>query len=307
MPSYHQSIFVTIVYASRLVAVIELHLPHLHCYSLWPPLMSSPSHYQCRTTSLPLYSRKSFQRTSSPQKSNLLKDAPDSRGVLDFGLTSMATSKLHVVLFFALIFTLSETHTAVAEVVVSHNCESLRIEVDKLTSKIQSLGYGKPAFESFLQKVNIVSCAIYQKGLEVMAVAGKWAEPHVQTMKIVSRFQSFEYLSGKEQMSTKTVFKSYAGYHWKDLGKSAFVSFMHKVLEKKAQVEKWAEPHVATIKTKWIPAAMEQSMLACQLQQLDDDIQVHSTQTFRVPTTSTLIPKNFQLFTTKVKSAEELR
>ncbi|KAK4274323.1 hypothetical protein QN277_017560 [Acacia crassicarpa] len=52
--------------------------------------------------------------------------------------------------------------------------------------------------------------------------------------------------------------KSFLQTHWNEHGKPTLEVITQKVLEKKAQTGKWAEPHVETIKTKWIPAMKEQ-------------------------------------------------
>ncbi|KAK2982897.1 hypothetical protein RJ640_003553 [Escallonia rubra] len=52
--------------------------------------------------------------------------------------------------------------------------------------------------------------------------------------------------------------QSHVEMHWKEHGKPALDIALQMATEKKAQLEKWAAPHMETVKTKLIPAVKEQ-------------------------------------------------
>lgn len=49
--------------------------------------------------------------------------------------------------------------------------------------------------------------------------------------------------------------------HWKEHGRPAVDALIQKALEKRGQAEKWAEPHIESVKTKVVPAIVEQWLI----------------------------------------------
>ncbi|KAG5565033.1 hypothetical protein RHGRI_001047 [Rhododendron griersonianum] len=52
--------------------------------------------------------------------------------------------------------------------------------------------------------------------------------------------------------------QSFIVTHWKETGKPILDSTFQEALQKKDQLRKWAEPHVETVKTTWIPIMKDQ-------------------------------------------------
>ncbi|XP_057467717.1 uncharacterized protein LOC130757093 isoform X1 [Actinidia eriantha] len=52
--------------------------------------------------------------------------------------------------------------------------------------------------------------------------------------------------------------QSFIVTQWKENGRPALDVTFQKALQKKAQVEKWTEPHFRTVKTKWVPTIKDQ-------------------------------------------------
>ncbi|KAG2400177.1 uncharacterized protein HKW66_Vig0099690 [Vigna angularis] len=73
---------------------------------------------------------------------------------------------------------------------------------------------------------------------ELSSTRGAWLPPWL----------AVHYLHSKSCVETQ----------WNKHGKPVWEKVAQKALDKKAQAGKWAEPHVETIKTKWVPAVKEQ-------------------------------------------------
>ncbi|CAH1415066.1 unnamed protein product [Lactuca virosa] len=116
--------------------------------------------------------------------------------------------------------------------------QDLQHVVDEQKTKLQKTERALKIAEEELKKAKFEATA---KVKELTEVHGAWLPPWLAT-RLVG-------------------YQSYAESHWNQHGKPAFDSFLQKALEKKAQAKKWAEPHVETIKTKWVPAAREKWVL----------------------------------------------
>ncbi|CAO2817932.1 unnamed protein product [Amaranthus hypochondriacus] len=79
---------------------------------------------------------------------------------------------------------------------------------------------------------------------ELMEVHGSWLPPWLLDHLLRSR--------------------SFIEVEWNDHGKPVMEVLIQKTLEKKDQAEKWAQPHIETIKTKLVPAMKEQWVLVTE-------------------------------------------
>ncbi|KAF6157871.1 hypothetical protein GIB67_023272 [Kingdonia uniflora] len=113
--------------------------------------------------------------------------------------------------------------------------KSLQKTNDEQKSRIRKTERALQVAEEEMMRAKIEATT---KIKELMEVYGAWLPPWFATHLL--KCQSFFVT------------------HWTFHGKPALDLTFEKALEKKAQAQKWAEPHMETVKSKWIPVMKEQ-------------------------------------------------
>ncbi|PUZ71346.1 hypothetical protein GQ55_2G307000 [Panicum hallii var. hallii] len=112
--------------------------------------------------------------------------------------------------------------------------EKLQRTSDDQKRRIQKIEHALKVAEEELMKVQLETTT---KAKQLREVHGAW----LPTWLVTHAARSMEVVSN----------------HWNEHGKPAFDSLLQKASEKSAQAKKWAEPHLETAKTKWMPVAKE--------------------------------------------------
>ncbi|PIN09478.1 hypothetical protein CDL12_17939 [Handroanthus impetiginosus] len=112
--------------------------------------------------------------------------------------------------------------------------ESLQKIIDDQKAKLSKTQCALQIAEEEMMKAKYEATS---KTKELMEVHGAWLPPWLA-------FHLNNYQSLLEK-------------NWEVRGKPALETLMQKAIEKKAQAEEWAAPHLETVKTKWVPAIKE--------------------------------------------------
>ncbi|KAI3840355.1 hypothetical protein MKX03_005851 [Papaver bracteatum] len=144
----------------------------------------------------------------------------------------MATSKfLLLTILFTLVF------------VIRDDSSSLRIELDQLKSKISLL---ESSIEDKIKELKGKDDSILR------------LEEVIQQKSDSIKSLQTDVTSLQKKGNVETAEQSYIVTNWNKHGKAALDAAIEKALEKKNQAQKWAEPHVESVKTKLVPALKEQ-------------------------------------------------
>ncbi|KAK1551342.1 hypothetical protein Q3G72_034165 [Acer saccharum] len=197
------------------------------------------------------------------QKEKLIQEKSDSISSLQRDLSSLQKK---------------ETVNAAEQVGKAHaRAGELEKQVDKLKEETQRQQKEKEALESRANEAEKKISELKAK-LENLQMINDEQKSKIRKTERALKVAEEEMMNAKHEATSKAKAltevhgawlppwlavhffqcQSFIETHWNQHGKPALDIAIQKALEKKAQAEKWAEPHVETIKTKWIPAVKEQ-------------------------------------------------
>ncbi|KAL8521595.1 hypothetical protein ACS0TY_011932 [Phlomoides rotata] len=140
---------------------------------------------------------------------------------------------------------------------LSSKFESLQKIIDEQKAKIRKTQRALEIAEEEMMKSKFEATS---KIKELMEVHGAWLPPWLAVH--INNYQSL------------------LEENWKVHGKPAVETLIQKALEKKAQAEEWAAPHVETVKTKWAPAIKEQWVVI--VTNVEPHVQTLTTKTVEI-------------------------
>ncbi|KAI4380207.1 hypothetical protein MLD38_006425 [Melastoma candidum] len=128
---------------------------------------------------------------------------------------------------------ISESEKKISVLVLKH--DNLEKTIEELRSKIRKTERALEVAEEELVKAKLEASSKIKQLTEVHAA---WLPPWLA--------------------SHWSLCQSFIETHWNEHGKPAMDAIVKKAVEKKAQAEEWAAPHMEKMKTEYIPAIMEQ-------------------------------------------------
>lgn len=131
-----------------------------------------------------------------------------------------------------------EAHKGETEKILSElnlKVEKLQKTVDKQKEKLKKTERALKLAEEEMIRARLEAAS---KMKELMEVHGEWLPRWLEVRR--------------------THYQSLLEKYWREHGKPAMDIVVQKAVEKKAQAEVWAAPHIETVKTKWVPALKEQ-------------------------------------------------
>ncbi|GKA23834.1 hypothetical protein Tco_0709867, partial [Tanacetum coccineum] len=182
---------------------------------------------------------------------------------------------------------------------VDPKIQDLQKTIEEQKTKLLKTERALKVAEEELMKTNNEAA---QKIRELTEVHSAWLPPWLAAQLALSELTPLMLYFRKAIVVVMfdyiTYLQAYLEARWIEHGKPALETFSQKALEKKAQAEKWVEPHIETVKTKWIPAAKEQWVILIANVEPHVQLATERTKNIYVQSKEVLTPH-----VTKVKEA----